>query len=88
MPDEPKPEDNIGPYYQALGALLTIGFIAVIGFQSYNRQVITKLDLILYGIVLVLILALIRPKFLDSIIKNIANWLPFTKYTKKDDSNE
>ena len=76
------PEKDIGPFYRAAGVLALIAFIATIVWQTYKGHAVDKFDLIRDGLILLLIFGLVRPEFVDNISKNLANWLPFFKFTK------
>jgi hypothetical protein len=77
-------EDNISIVYQILGAFCLLGGI-ILGalLVVYGRAI----DLYAIGLVAILIiaaLALLRPTWLDNFLKNIADRLPFFRYSKPE----
>lgn len=75
-PNKPAPEDDIGPYYRALGAILTVGAVALFVIHAHHNQAFSWIDFGMFCVVGLLILALIRPRFFDSTVKTIADKLP------------
>lgn len=79
---KPEPQDDIGPFYKALGGIALLGALVMGVFQVRAGRPIAWPDVVLYGIVAIVVLALIRPRKFDSVIKTMADKLPFTKYQK------
>jgi hypothetical protein len=75
------PEDDIGPYYKFIGFIALIAAIGLAFIHSMHGSM-GWIDAIIVFILVMVCLALIRPTKFDNVIKTIADWLPFTRYTK------
>ena len=83
------PEENIGPYYRVVGAILLLLFVVIvvglvvplIGHGSPPSDVVAK---ILAGLAAVdffgFLLITVRPKRFDDVFRMVIAALPFTKY--------
>jgi hypothetical protein len=76
------PQDDIGPFYKALGALALVAVLVLAALQVKSGRSLGWPDAVIYGIVALVVLALIRPKKFDGAVKTVADALPFTKYQK------
>lgn len=79
---EPEPVNDIGPYWKAVGFVVVLLVAVFVLRGQQNGHDLTTHDLILIGGLILLLLAILRPRFLDNWMKTFANWLPFTKYQK------
>lgn len=77
------PQDDIGPFYRVLGAILAIGALLLLLIRVYNNQLFTWIDFGMLCIVSMMVLALIRPRFFDSTVKTIADKLPMFSFKKE-----
>jgi hypothetical protein len=78
------PEDDIGPFYKTLGAISLIGAVVLILFETHTRQGVSTLGVIRFAILLLVCLALIRPRKFDEVVKTIADKLPIFSFRKTD----
>lgn len=74
------PQDDIGPFYEVLGALTLIGAMALAFLHAWRVHSLTWIDAAIIGLLVFASIALIRPTKFDLIVKQIAGWLPFFKY--------
>lgn len=90
------PEDNIGPYYRVVGAVLLLMFVVII--VGLVAPLVTKGALptdpgvvkVLAGLAVVdffgFLLITVRPKRFDDVFRMVVAALPFTKYQGKPDA--
>lgn len=71
------PEENIGPYYKAIG-VACIG--ALVWLLRVKTGETTWQDVAVYGILGLLALSSLRPRSFDGLVRRVATALPFTKY--------
>lgn len=83
-PSPPPPSQNIGPFYQAVGAFGLVASIAVVALIIWRGQVVTLPVLGIAALPFVLSVLLARPPLLDALIRKVATKLPFTKYGDPD----
>jgi hypothetical protein len=76
------PDEDIGPFYRALGAVLAVGALVMLLIRVNNNYSLTWVDFGMFCVVSLMVLALIRPKFFDAIVKTLADKLPFFSYKK------
>ena len=76
------PEDNIGPMYKMLGAIVVITDAAMLLIQANHKHEFNMADGVIQVCVFLMVLALLRPKKLDSAVKSVADKLPGIPYTK------
>lgn len=74
------PQDDIGPFYEALGAVALIGAMGLAFLHAYRLHSLTWIDAAIIGLLVFTSIALIRPSKFDLVVKQIAGWLPFFKY--------
>lgn len=77
------PEDDIGPFYKMLAVFLTVAAVILLVINAMSHHTNSWIDVALLGVVAVFVLALIRPKKFDGLVKTIADSLPFLKYRKE-----
>lgn len=77
---------DIGVFYKALGAVLLIAVIGLLGYGISVQHEFGKVDGLLIGGMIVGAMALIRPDWLDSLVKTAADKLPFLSYKKPPDA--
>ena len=77
-----KDSNDISPAYIVLAVLLGAGGLGLFLLHAWRGKDNSWVDVVMFGIVALLVLALIRPKFFDSTIKTIADKLPVFKFTK------
>lgn len=75
--------NDIGLFYRLLGAFTIIATFALLALALMRNHTITKIEGLLVAGLIVAGAALLRPKLVDEGVKNLANWLPFFPYTKK-----
>lgn len=80
MSDEPS--SDIGPYWKAIGTLVTVGVLAFVLLGQHSGRPFTWVDVAMMGGMILLLGMIWRPKFLDQWMKDFADWLPFTRYQK------
>ncbi|MDZ4862717.1 MAG: hypothetical protein SGJ01_04655 [Gemmatimonadota bacterium] len=78
----PAPAQDIGPYWRWMGSavLLLLAAYVLIGRWRGESE-----DYFTVGVIValvVLLLAILRPPFLDAWMKDFATWLPWTQYDK------
>lgn len=79
-----KPEDNIGPPWQWIGTLIIVAVIGLFMYQVINGNDI-EMTFVYMAIVGILAgLGLIRPGFIDNLVKSIASKLPGFSFTQED----
>ena len=78
-------DESIGAFYKLLGAFLAIAAVLLVGYGIKVDHEFGKIDGLLLGGMLVGVLALVRPGWLDSLIKTLADKLPFLSYQKPTD---
>lgn len=78
--------DDIGTFYKILGALLVLCVVALVAYGIKVDHQFGKIDGVLIGGMLVGAMALLRPQWLDSLIKTLADKLPFLSYRKPPDA--
>jgi len=79
------PEADIGPFYKVLSFVLLIGDMVMLVFLARGHHSFGWPDAVIQGIVLLLMLALVRPPRFDAAVKTLADKLP-GKFTKSDDT--
>lgn len=82
------PEDDIGPFYKTLGAVALLGWVVFILIGAHNNHNVGPMDIGVNVLLLLAILALIRPRFFDSAMKTIADKLPMFSFVKKKNDDE
>lgn len=83
-----KPKDDIGPAYSFIGVVVILGGVGVILWAKLHGHKIEWPDVAVYALVFIAGIFLLRPDKLDSIVKAIADKLPFIKYQKPEDGGE
>lgn len=81
-------DESIGMFYKLLGTLLAVGAVVLVGFGISHNHEFGKIDGLLIGGMLVGAIALVRPQWLDSLIKTVADKLPFLAYQKPKDGSD
>lgn len=76
---------TIGTFYKFLSGVFGCAFAFNWVVRVYRDKPFTDLDLWLYALAAVVILLLLRPQFVDSIIRVIADKLPFFSYIRRKD---
>lgn len=76
------PEDDIGPAYKALAAVLAIAGAGLLLLHAKTGHTSTWIDFGQFAVLALLVLALVRPKAFDGLVKTLADKLPFFKFTK------
>lgn len=96
MTDILPPEENIGPYYRVVGAVLLLVFVVII--VGLVAPLVTRGALptdpvvvkVLAGLAIVdffgFLLITVRPKRFDDVFRMVVAALPFTKYQGKPDA--
>lgn len=79
-------DSDIGTFYKILGALLVLGVLALVGYGINVNHQFGKIDGALIGGMLIGAMALLRPQWLDSLIKTLADKIPFLSYRKPPDA--
>jgi hypothetical protein len=69
-------DKNIGPFYAFLGGFALVSAIILYGYQIRLGHVVSKNDLIILCVLVGTCLALLRPRWLDNVIKTVADKLP------------
>lgn len=77
------PEDDIGPFYKILAGILTVAAVILLIVHETSKRDNTWTDVAMFSIIVIFVLALIRPKGFDMLVKTIADKLPFLKYSKE-----
>lgn len=78
------PEKDIGPFYKAFAGLLAGGALILFLLKTNQGRDLSWIDLWMFLIVVMFVLALWRPDKFDSTIKAIADKLPFLQYKKEE----
>ncbi len=76
--------EDIGVAYQLVGSVILLGTCGIVGWGVYAGHAYSKIDGLLVGGLIVASLALLRPDWLDNLVKTVVDKLPFFKYTKPD----
>lgn len=76
------PEDDIGPFYKLLAGILTVAACALLVLHGLHDKGLSWIDVGMIAVVGLFVLALIRPTKFDSVMKSIADKLPFLQYKK------
>lgn len=82
------PEQNIGPYYRAVGAfllfllgVLVVGLVAALVLKVPLDPLVVKVMAGLAGMILLgALLIIVRPARFDSLFRTVIAALPFTRY--------
>lgn len=82
------PEQNIGPYYRAVGAfllfllgVLVVGLVAALVLKAPLDPLVVKVLAGLAGMMLMgALLIIVRPARFDSLFRTVIAALPWTKY--------
>ncbi len=77
-----KNESDIGPAYVLLAIILCVIIGAVLVISRVSGHSDTRMEVIEVVAILLLVLALVRPKPFDDVVKHVADWLPFLKFSK------
>lgn len=77
---------DIGSFYKFLGALMLVAVLGLLGYGISVAHEFGKVDGLLIGGMIVGAMALLRPDWLDSLVKTIADKLPFLSYKKPPDA--
>jgi hypothetical protein len=78
----PNKTNDIGPFYKGVGFFCIFSAVGLVVIQHLMGHPLEWLDVAIVGILVLASIALIRPDKFDNLIKNIADALPFVKYTK------
>lgn len=81
MPDVP-PKRDIGPIYQIIAGFCLITTVLIGVLHAHHDRPISNYDIYWLAIIALLCLALWRPDNFDSLLKTLADKLPFLSYTK------
>lgn len=84
IPTPPPPSQNIGPFYQGLGAVCLLAALSVVGLLVWRGATVNIPEAVLLGLPFVMGLALLRPPLFDALVRLVATKLPFTKYGDPD----
>jgi hypothetical protein len=77
----PERYHDIGPYYAGLGILLLIATLLMVGWREVNHIPWNGWAITIVCLLLLAVFLLIRPRFIDRHVKDIADALP-TPYKK------
>lgn len=79
-----KPSENITPFYQAVGVAGAVASCAAVGVILWRGQAVTLAVIGLAALPFVLAMLLVRPAFVDALIRRVMTKLPFTNYGNPD----
>src|SRR5262249_28584505 len=77
-----KDSDDIGPIYIIFAVMMGVGGLAILLIHAWHNVGATWIDVALFGIVAILVIAIIRPKYFKSTMETIADKLPVFKFTR------
>lgn len=79
------PTDNIGPPWQWIGTLIVLAVIGLFVYEVLKGDHIDREFVIMAGIGVCAGFGMIRPSFLDNLVKTLADKLPGFSFHKKED---
>jgi hypothetical protein len=81
----PEKYSDIGPYYAGMGLVILLASLGLIGWREVRGVPWTGWGIAIHALLFVALALLIRPRFIDRHIKDIAHALP-TAYKKPPDN--
>jgi len=76
------PENDIGPLYKIFGGILAFGALVLFYIKTGQGRDLSMVDLFMFLIIVLFVLALWRPDKFDAAMKALADRLPFLSYKK------
>lgn len=82
------PTDNIGPPYQLIGILIIIAVVVLFIHERITDHPVDREFVYMCILAVVAGLGLIRPGFLDNLVKSIADKIPGFSFKKKEEPGD